>query len=74
MGDYDDDEVPLVSVYRRAELPERYHWRDSRFVSPIVLVARPGAVLLTVRRARDATTAARFDHSICCRRKFRRQT
>lgn len=48
MGDYDENEVPLVSVYRQNEIPERYHWRDSRFVGPIVLIARPGAVLVTV--------------------------
>ena len=29
-------------------LLDRYHWKNSRFVAPIVLIARPGAVLLTV--------------------------
>ncbi|KAI6241680.1 Ectonucleotide pyrophosphatase/phosphodiesterase family member 6 [Aphelenchoides fujianensis] len=49
VGDYDEDEVPLVSVYRKNDLPERFHWKHSRFISPIVLIARPGAVLLTTQ-------------------------
>jgi len=48
-GDYDEDETPLVSVYRKNEIPERYHWKNSRFIAPIVLIARPGAVLLTTQ-------------------------
>lgn len=45
--DYNEEnEVPLVSVYRKNEIPERYHWKDSRFISPIVLVARPGTFIL----------------------------
>ena len=49
-NDYNDDnESPLVSVYRTHEIPERYHWKNSRFISPIVLIARPGAVLLTTQ-------------------------
>uniref|UniRef100_A0A914H1A5 Matrin-type domain-containing protein n=1 Tax=Globodera rostochiensis TaxID=31243 RepID=A0A914H1A5_GLORO len=48
VGDYENEEAaPLVSVYRRHELPEHFHWRDSRLVAPIVLIARPGIVLLT---------------------------
>ncbi|KAI6201052.1 Ectonucleotide pyrophosphatase/phosphodiesterase family member 6 [Aphelenchoides besseyi] len=49
MGDYDEDEVPLVQVYRKNDIPDRYHWKNSRFIAPIVLVARPGAVLLTTQ-------------------------
>lgn len=48
VGDYDTDEAPLVSVYRRHEIPEEFHWRESRLIAPIVLIARPGVVLLTV--------------------------
>ncbi|KAL3095387.1 hypothetical protein niasHS_007486 [Heterodera schachtii] len=48
VGDYENEETaPLVNVYRRHELPDHFHWRDSRLVAPIVLIARPGIVLLT---------------------------
>jgi predicted AlkP superfamily pyrophosphatase or phosphodiesterase len=47
MGDYDENEAPLVSIFRQNEIPERYHWRNARFIGPIVLIARPGTVLLT---------------------------
>lgn len=48
-SDYNDEtEAPLVSVYRKSEIPERYHWKESKFISPIVLIARPGSILLTV--------------------------
>lgn len=48
-SDYENDnnEVPLVSVYRQHDIPERYHWRNSRFIAPIVLITRPGVILLT---------------------------
>lgn len=48
MGDYDDDESPLVSIYRKYEIPEKYHWRNARNIAPIVIIPRPGAVLMTV--------------------------
>ncbi|KAE9556526.1 hypothetical protein FO519_000220 [Halicephalobus sp. NKZ332] len=47
MGDYDDDDSPLVSIYRKYEIPEKYHWRDARNIAPIVIIPRPGAVLMT---------------------------
>ncbi|KAI1725456.1 type I phosphodiesterase / nucleotide pyrophosphatase domain-containing protein [Ditylenchus destructor] len=47
VGDYEDNEVPLVSVYRKHEIPEKYHWRDSGHIGPIVLMTRPGVILLT---------------------------
>lgn len=47
VGDYEDSEVPLVSVYRKHEIPEKYHWRNSRHIGPIVLMTRPGVILLT---------------------------
>lgn len=51
-GDDDSDnnnnnEQPLVSVYRRHEIPDHFHWKESRFMAPIVLIARPGVVLLS---------------------------
>jgi len=31
VGDYDGgDEVPLVTVYRREEIPEEWNWKNSR--------------------------------------------
>ncbi len=47
-SDYDENEAALVTVYRKSEIPDRYHWKHSRFMAPIVLVARPGAILMTV--------------------------
>uniref|UniRef100_A0A1I7Z445 Ectonucleotide pyrophosphatase/phosphodiesterase family member 6 n=1 Tax=Steinernema glaseri TaxID=37863 RepID=A0A1I7Z445_9BILA len=47
LGDYDADDVPLVNVYRKADLPERLHWKMGPHVAPIVLITRPGTVLLT---------------------------
>lgn len=50
MGDYDDDEeTPSVAVYRRSEIPEHYHWRNAKNIAPIVLVAKPGNVILTTQ-------------------------
>ena len=48
MGDYEADEVPLVSIYRKREIPDHYHWKNSRNIAPIVIIPRAGAVLLTV--------------------------
>uniref|UniRef100_A0A914ZH30 Ectonucleotide pyrophosphatase/phosphodiesterase family member 6 n=1 Tax=Parascaris univalens TaxID=6257 RepID=A0A914ZH30_PARUN len=47
MGDYDDGDNPLVSVYRTSELPEKFHWKRSRFMPGIVIMTRPGATVLT---------------------------
>ncbi|CAD5221849.1 unnamed protein product [Bursaphelenchus xylophilus] len=49
MGDYDDEDEPSVAVYRKNEIPEKYHWKGARFIAPIVLVAKPGAVILTTQ-------------------------
>nr|CAD2147345.1 unnamed protein product [Meloidogyne enterolobii] len=38
---------PSVGVYRQHEIPERFHWKNSRFIAPIVLIAQPGYQLLT---------------------------
>ena len=27
LGDYESGEEPLVSIYRRHEIPERYNWK-----------------------------------------------
>lgn len=51
VGDYEEDDaeqVPMVSVYRQHDIPERYHWRGARNIAPIVLITRPGVILLTV--------------------------
>uniref|UniRef100_A0A914S0W3 Uncharacterized protein n=1 Tax=Parascaris equorum TaxID=6256 RepID=A0A914S0W3_PAREQ len=58
MGDYDDGDNPLVSVYRTSELPEKFHWKRSRFMPGIVIMTRPGATVLTKpRTVQDAPTA-----------------
>lgn len=54
MGDYDDGDNPLVSVYRTSELPEKFHWKRSRFMPGIVIMTRPGATVLTVSGADSA--------------------
>uniref|UniRef100_UPI0037E9B06C glycerophosphocholine cholinephosphodiesterase ENPP6 n=1 Tax=Semicossyphus pulcher TaxID=241346 RepID=UPI0037E9B06C len=35
-------QVPNMQVYSRQEIPERFHFRGGRFVSPLTLVAEPG--------------------------------
>uniref|UniRef100_A0AC35FH19 Ectonucleotide pyrophosphatase/phosphodiesterase family member 6 n=1 Tax=Panagrolaimus sp. PS1159 TaxID=55785 RepID=A0AC35FH19_9BILA len=47
MGDYEGDEVPLVGIHRKREIPEQYHWKNARNIAPIVVIPRPGAVILT---------------------------
>jgi len=47
LGDYDEDDQPLVAVYRRSELPERLFWKHSRFLSPIIIITRPGVTVLS---------------------------
>ncbi|KAM4554930.1 glycerophosphocholine cholinephosphodiesterase ENPP6 [Odontesthes bonariensis] len=34
--------VPNMRVYARQEIPERFHYRKGKFVSPLTLVAEPG--------------------------------
>ncbi|VDO29507.1 unnamed protein product [Onchocerca flexuosa] len=48
MGDYDENEQPLVSVYQTADLPYRFHWKNFKYMPEIVLFTRPGATVLTV--------------------------
>lgn len=48
MGDYDENEQPLVSVYQTTELPDRFHWKNFQYMPEIVLITRPGATVLTV--------------------------
>lgn len=43
------DAHPHLSVYRREEIPERYHYRDHRRVPPILAVADEGWVITTRR-------------------------
>ncbi|XP_030001830.1 glycerophosphocholine cholinephosphodiesterase ENPP6 [Sphaeramia orbicularis] len=35
-------QVPNMNVYARQEIPERFHYRGGKFVSPLTLVAEPG--------------------------------
>ncbi|XP_039866309.1 glycerophosphocholine cholinephosphodiesterase ENPP6 [Simochromis diagramma] len=35
-------EVPNMGVYAREEIPERFHYKKGKFVSPLTLVAEPG--------------------------------
>lgn len=48
MGDYDENEQPLVSVYQTAELLDRFHWKNFQYMPEIVLITRLGATVLTV--------------------------
>ncbi|VDM95893.1 unnamed protein product [Thelazia callipaeda] len=47
MGDYDENQQPLISVYRTAELLDRLHWKNFKHMPEIVLFTRPGATVLT---------------------------
>uniref|UniRef100_A0A914XHP2 Ectonucleotide pyrophosphatase/phosphodiesterase family member 6 n=1 Tax=Plectus sambesii TaxID=2011161 RepID=A0A914XHP2_9BILA len=48
-NEYEDDEgaAPPVKAYRVNKLPERFHFKNARFLPAIVLLARPGASVLT---------------------------
>nr|XP_046262009.1 glycerophosphocholine cholinephosphodiesterase ENPP6 isoform X3 [Scatophagus argus] len=35
-------QVPNMHVYARQEIPERFHFKEGKFVSPLTLVAEPG--------------------------------
>lgn len=48
MGDYEDTDTPLVKVYKMSEIPEELNWKNSRFMSGVVLVTKPGASIITV--------------------------
>ncbi|VDK43036.1 unnamed protein product [Anisakis simplex] len=47
MGDYDEGDNPLVSVYRTSELPEKFHWKNSKYMPGIIILTKPGATVLT---------------------------
>lgn len=34
--------VPNMRVYGKQDVPERFHYKGGRFVSPLTLVAEPG--------------------------------
>jgi predicted AlkP superfamily pyrophosphatase or phosphodiesterase len=44
---------PHLSVYRKAEVPARFHFNDNPRIAPLVLIAEPGWVMTS--RARTAT-------------------
>ncbi|CAI4232590.1 unnamed protein product [Auanema sp. JU1783] len=46
-GDYDDSDVPMVKVFKMSELPEELHWKDSPFMSGVVLITKPGTSVIT---------------------------
>lgn len=35
-------QVPNMRAYGRQDVPERFHYKGGRFVSPLTLVAEPG--------------------------------
>uniref|UniRef100_A0A7E4VRT0 Choline-specific glycerophosphodiester phosphodiesterase n=1 Tax=Panagrellus redivivus TaxID=6233 RepID=A0A7E4VRT0_PANRE len=47
LGDYDSEESPVVQIYRKEELPDTLYWKHSRNIGPIVLIARPGAAIIS---------------------------
>ncbi|KJH41165.1 type I phosphodiesterase / nucleotide pyrophosphatase [Dictyocaulus viviparus] len=48
MGDYEDTDALLVKAYKLSEIPERLHWTNSRFMSGVVLLTKPGTSIITV--------------------------
>jgi len=47
---------PRLRVFRKAEVPERFHYRDHARIGPLVLLAEPGAyVTVTARAPRPGT-------------------
>ncbi|KAK6060412.1 hypothetical protein COOONC_01926 [Cooperia oncophora] len=47
MGDYEDTDTLLVKAYKLSEIPERLHWANSRFMSGVVLLTKPGTSIIT---------------------------
>ncbi|VDM52075.1 unnamed protein product [Angiostrongylus costaricensis] len=47
MGDYEDTDALLVKAYKLSEVPERLHWADSRFMSGVILLTKPGTSIIT---------------------------
>ncbi|CAD6185171.1 unnamed protein product [Caenorhabditis auriculariae] len=47
MGDYDENDAPFVKTYKMSELPEELHWKNSRFMSGVVLITKPGTSVVT---------------------------
>lgn len=41
-------QVPNMHVYARQKIPERFHYKGGRFVSPLTLVAEPGWFIIQV--------------------------
>lgn len=35
-------QVPYMRAYMRQDIPERFHFKGGKFVSPLMLVADPG--------------------------------
>nr|CDJ87169.1 Type I phosphodiesterase nucleotide pyrophosphatase phosphate transferase domain containing protein [Haemonchus contortus] len=47
MGDYEDTDTLLVKAHKLSEIPERLHWANSRFMSGVVLLTKPGTSIIT---------------------------
>ncbi|CAB3400483.1 unnamed protein product [Caenorhabditis bovis] len=47
MGDYDENDTPFVKTYRMSELPDELHFKNSRFMSGVVLITKPGTSVVT---------------------------
>ncbi|CAI5455211.1 unnamed protein product [Caenorhabditis angaria] len=47
MGDYDSDDSPFVKTHSVAEIPDDLHWKHSAHMSGVVLMTKPGTILVT---------------------------
>lgn len=45
--------VPNMRVYGKHEIPERFHYKGGKFVSPLTLVAEPSWFITEVRDKGD---------------------
>lgn len=52
-----------MQVYKKDEVPERYHYRDNERIGPIVLVAEEGSYITSKRRALKAGNHG-FDNTL----------
>jgi predicted AlkP superfamily pyrophosphatase or phosphodiesterase len=53
---------PRLTVYRREEIPERYHYRAHRRIAPVIAVADEGWLISSRRRAASAGREERGSH------------
>ncbi|XP_041930546.1 glycerophosphocholine cholinephosphodiesterase ENPP6-like [Alosa sapidissima] len=43
--------VENMTTYRRSDTPDRFHYKEGRFVSTLILVAKPGTVITATESA-----------------------